>query len=88
MMVMAALLVITLIFASPQNCEGSLIGDFIVSAEKATSFFPGADAQGTAEAADEAAELASKSTAEIEREQSKSPDEIAREVTEETDEEL
>jgi len=66
------------------------MGDFLVSAEKATSFFPGADAQGpsAAEAADEAAELAAKSPAEIEREQSKSPDEVAREVTEEANDEL
>lgn len=89
-MAIAALLVVALIITSPQNCEGSLIGDFILSAEKATSFFPGAEAQGatTAEAADEAAELAAKTPAEINREQSKSPDEVAREVAEDASDEL
>jgi len=62
-----------------------LLDDFLVSAEKATAFFPGAAAQEPdtpAELADEAAELASKSQAELDREQSKSPDEVAREVAE------
>ena len=47
--------------------------------------FSGAAAQEPdtpAELADEAAELASKSQAELDREQSKSPDEVAREVAE------
>jgi len=85
---MVALLVLSLIFTSPKQSEGSLIGDFIISAEKAASFFPGAHAQEPTadEAADEAAELAAKTPAEIEREQNKSPDELAREVAENVDE--
>jgi len=85
MILLAAVLVVALIFSTPQECEGSLVDDFLVSAEKATAFFPGAAAQGAdtpAELADEAAELASKTQAELDREQSKSPDEVAREVAE------
>jgi len=82
MMLVAAVLVVALIFSSPQEVEGSLIDDFIVSAEKATAFFPGAHAQTTAEQADEAAEAARKTQAEIDREQTKSPDEVANEAAE------
>jgi len=84
-MLVAAVLVIALVFSTPQECEGSLIDDFLVSAEKATAFFPGAAAQEPdtpAELAEEAADPDIKTQAELDREQSKSPDELAREVAE------
>jgi len=84
-MLVAAVLVVALVFSAPQECEGSLIDDFLVSAEKATAFFPGAAAQEPdtpAELAEEAADPDIKSQAELDREQSKSPDEVAREVAE------
>jgi len=84
-LLVAAVLVMALVFSAPKECEGSLIEKFLVSAEKATAFFPGAAAQEPdtpAELAEEAANPEIKTQAELDREQSKSPDEVAREVAE------
>jgi len=84
----AVLTVLAMVFAllvltSPQNSEASVIDDFMVSAEKATTFFQGADAAKTeAELALEAAEVAAKLPAEIEREATKPPQEVADEAAE------
>jgi len=79
----SALVFAALILTSPQNSEASVIDDFVVSAEKATTFFQGADAAKTeAELALEAAEVAAKLPAEIEREATKPPLEVADEAAE------
>merc|ERR1712168_1463232 len=75
----AVLTVLAMVFAllvlsSPQNSEASVIDDFMVSAEKATTFFQGADAAKT--------EVAAKLPAEIEREAAKPPQEVADEAAE------
>jgi len=91
-MLVAAVLVVALVFSSPQEVEGSLLDDFLVSADKATAFFPGAHAQDTAttaaEAAEEAADDATKTQAELDRESTKTVDEAADEVAEAASDEL
>jgi len=80
---LAVVLVVALVTYFPQKSDGALIDDFLVSAEKATSFFQGADAAKTeAEVTAEAAETAAKTPAEVEREATKSPQELADEVEE------
>merc|ERR1711990_910465 len=63
--VLTVLVFALLVLTSPQNSEASVIDDFMVSAEKATTFFQGADAaKAEAELALEAAEVAAKLPAE------------------------
>merc|ERR1712212_894760 len=76
-LVMSALMLLALFSSSSQNAEAALLDDFLISAEKATSFIQGAHAapDTAAEIAAEAAEP--KDPAEASRELAKTPDEVA-----------
>jgi len=81
----SALLLVALFLTTPQSTEAALLDDFLITADKATSFFQGAYALDTAaEAAAEAAEP--KAPGEVEREAAeaaaKTPDEVADEALE------
>jgi len=80
--VISAFLLVSLILSSPQETEGALLDDLLMSADRATAFFQGAHA-----APDTAAELAAeaaepKEPGEVEREAAKTPDELADEALE------
>jgi len=66
---------------TPESTEAALFDNLFLSAQKATAFFPGADAGKTA--AEQAAEAAEpKEVGEAEREAAKTPTELANEAEE------
>jgi len=77
----SVVLFVALFLTSPKASNAALLDDLLISAEKATAFFPGAQAMPTGnEEMGEAEEP--KTAAEIEREATKSPTEVAAEAEE------
>lgn len=79
---LSGLLMTALFFMAPQDSEAALLEDFMISAEKATAFFPGAQASPVANPVGNEESMEVKTPAEAERESTKGPDEVAREALE------
>lgn len=77
----SALLLLAL-FASQQKAEAALLDDFLMSADRATTFFQGAYAAPDTEAEIAAEAAEPKDPGEVERELAKTPDEVADEALE------
>jgi len=72
----SGLLIGALLIVKPKPLEAAMLKDFLITAEKATAFFPGA--QPSPILAEETGEV--RTQGEISRESTKTPDEVSREA--------